>query len=181
MSTKTATKTKTAPKTVECSCYSIAHYEQDQLEFHSCGAQTRRTFAPGHDAKLKGTLIRLHRAGLPYVRIVNGTRQEIEPMQHAKLYGWGHLLTAQAKRGVKLPTEKAAKATEARPVEDLPLHQPQAKANGPVEVKVGRWWYDVVSYEVLEGGGFEIEYTRKGHDAAAKTTVKSVEVADRIK
>lgn len=173
-----------------CSCFTVTDWSKagtDELVFHSCGAETRGTFAPGHDAKLKGVLQRLHRAGLDYSRQMGGSVQTLEPMAVAAEFGWEHFLRTEPKRGVKVPgqkAEKAPKATKTRPVEDLPLHEPVApvaQLEGPTQVKVGRWWYDVVRNTPLVGGGFEVEYTRKGHEASAYTTVKAVEVAERLK
>lgn len=98
--------------------------EYDVLE--SCGGETVREFLPGHDAKLKSTLIKAHLAGEDIAFLDGpGTLVHVAPMQLAKNRGWEKFLIAAAnKQGSKVASQ-AARA-EARAV---------AKANKPAKVK----------------------------------------------
>lgn len=100
-----------------------------------CEADTLNTFAPGHDAKLKGFLIRAGRAG-HQVRLL-GTEDEISPLAAASRYGFASLVAD----GIKRQPKKAKKTA----------------APEKVTAKVGRWEYR----GLVEGA--EFVYTdRKG-------------------
>lgn len=108
-----------------------------------CEAETTRTFAPGHDAKLKGFLIRAGRAGHK-VRML-GSEDEMSPVAAASRYGFAHMVAD----GIKRQTKKTKKA------------QPKK-----VTAKVGRWFYEGF---VTEGGRLFSYTDKKG---ASKTATK---------
>lgn len=83
-----------------CGCYS----EVDSKGVRSsCGKLVKGKFAPGHDAKLKGALIRAAAAGEKFVT-KDGTKTTTrDPMQFAVELGWGALV----QKGVDVATEKA--------------------------------------------------------------------------
>lgn len=112
-----------------------------------CKAVTKRTFAPGHDARLKGFLIRAGREGLLISTPEGETK---DAMQVADKFGFGHMVREGIAR--KAAPRKAKKATPA------PLL---------VTAKVGRWVYE----GKLADGTFT--YTDKQGNArtAAKFTV----------
>lgn len=82
----------------------------DPTVFESCGRLTKSRFAPGHDAKLKGLLIRLALAGESY-KVDNGHLVVFEnPAVELQSFGWGSFLEkAQAAQLAKI-TAQAAKA-----------------------------------------------------------------------
>jgi hypothetical protein len=73
-----------------------------------CQAETGRTFAPGHDARLKSHLIKWGSQGLEVARMEGGMRVSSDAQDWANKYGFGHMVSA----GIAKATEKAkAKAT----------------------------------------------------------------------
>lgn len=102
--------------------------------YQACGAETRRTFAPGHDAKLKGVLINEYRAGRDYAFVDGSLLVHVDPMTKATELGWAHFLTESAPKPVKASKPKAEKATKASKQAKPGFH--------PVRVKIGRWVYD---------------------------------------
>lgn len=119
---------------INCQCFAVLQITGDFTAnpiYGPCGAQTQGTFAPGHDAKLKGALLSLIRSGEEYIRVPadGGTPISISPLEALQLRGW--------ERFNKPVTPKAPR---------------KAKVNGnkshpgfhPVRVKIGRWTYDAV-------------------------------------
>jgi hypothetical protein len=95
-----------------------------------CGAETRGgNFAPGHDAKLKGVLIKLHRQGAAFNFTEGSMLVGSDPMTEALKFGWGRFLTHQPKRRVRKSRSEGG-------VSESPQF-PKA-----VVVKVGRWVYN---------------------------------------
>lgn len=126
--------------------------------FGPCNQQTKGgNFAPGHDAKLKGLLIKLHRAGASY-NFVDGDLNIIgsDPMTEALKFGWGRFLTHQPKRRVR-KTRTSEGGAEAP-------NFPKA-----VTVKVGRWTY---SAQQLSDG--RVLYQDKKGNTLETTTDKIV-------
>lgn len=128
----------TAPKTVKaanpCSCSKyIAVDIQGNKDQLVCGETTARTFAPGHDARLKGFLIRAGREGL-LVR-ESGDSVLTGVFTIADRYGFGHLVRVGVSR-VKAPRKpKTAKV----------------EAHKTVTAKVGRWEYEGVVLAAGDG------------------------------
>lgn len=74
-----------------------------------CTATTKRTFAPGHDAKLKSFLIK-HEAAGNEIRRNDGIAVTADAMGHARRYDFAHLVAA----GIEKAQAKAeARATRA--------------------------------------------------------------------
>lgn len=122
--TKTA-KTRTA---CECSKFVAYNIERD-VEFTTCcTATTVNTFAPGHDAKLKGNLIRW--AILGYEIRKGDVTKSAEGW--AEDYGFGYMVKSGIRRRNARAAEKARKSTAKL------LAQPAPKT---VSAKVGRWVY----------------------------------------
>src|SRR5688572_1368944 len=104
---KAEPKAKTPKALVPCKCNTTQVGEQNGTPVYGpCGSETRRDFAPGHDARLKGVLIKLHVAGQDY--LVKGQAAR-KPMDVARERQWGGYLTAAAERETR-----RAKAKEGR-------------------------------------------------------------------
>lgn len=134
----------------------------------NCTQMTHRTFAPGHDAKLKSLLIKAGAAGLEIVRHEGGMNVYSSAEQVANHFGFGHqvlsgIQRAQAKAEAR--AEKKAAVDKARadlkngkvtPEGNAALKadnrskKAKAAARGkkaagitqPVTIKVGRWTYE---------------------------------------
>ena len=144
-----------------------------------CGCNTRpagknRTFAIGHDARLRGKLIRAHLTGTPVVYITSDERIETgTAMEWAADHQWvGFLMNAEEKQGAVV-REKLERANA-----DV-----LAAATGPQPgdrrtVKVGRWSYTgqlIAVYDVGDDQEFEVEYvTKKGDRHTARVPKASV-------
>lgn len=145
--TKDAKSNATEPHACECSRYEIESWigevpegadpgEYVRNSGTGCTATTARTFAMGHDAKLKSLLIRAGVSGLAVRRNDGGVVVTGDAMQMAAAYGFA----AKVEHGIKLAAEKAArKAEKDQAVAAAP--QPQPK---PVRIRVRRWVYDAV-------------------------------------
>ncbi len=115
-----------------------------------CGAYTTRTFAPGHDAKLKSLLIWAGVRNHSVRRNSDGVASIDDAMSWAEHYGFGH----QVKAGIVRAARKLSDRATAREARDL------AKATKPTRVtkvrtskrtlvreatiKIGRWTYEAV-------------------------------------
>lgn len=118
-----------APKELhECECLSgtpyhvtvadFPEYDTDELRasfqeydvLESCGQMVARRFAPGHDAKLKSTLIQAAVAGRDMEFVRGGNRIAQSALEMAKQYGWGHFIQDAIDRTAKLQTARAARA-----------------------------------------------------------------------
>lgn len=114
-----------------CACSTYFAVVNGSRQGTGCtGTPTARTFAPGHDAKLKGFLIR--QAGRDVTCSTTGITQSA--IATASLYGFGDMVRAGINRPAKV--KKTAKVVEVAPV--------------IVEGKVGRWTYK----GIVEGGLF---------------------------
>jgi hypothetical protein len=111
-----------------------------------CVSTTKRTFAPGHDARLKGFLIRAGAEGL-LIRTPEGGDLR-DAMTIADRFGFGTMVVAgikaaQSRAFAKLikDTKKQAKATHETPKQ--------------VTCKVGRWTYEgVITDDPMNGPKF---------------------------
>lgn len=107
----------------------------DFLELHGTGCvqTTTRTFAPGHDAKLKSLLIRAGHEGNGVRRNDGGVASVSDAMHWAEFHGFSHMVAAGIKRAGEKLGAKAAKPAKTRTVKKTePEH---------VTIKVGRWEY----------------------------------------
>ena len=108
-----------------CACYSVV----DSNGVHtSCGRLVKGRFAPGHDAKLKGALIRAAVAGESF-KIQDKDSKVVtkDPGEFASELGWGKYIdqalvtaktkadkaTARAEAKAKAAADKPAKAAKA--------------------------------------------------------------------
>ncbi len=81
-----------------------------------CGAEVaaRRSFKPGHDAKLKSTLIEAHLAGAKVAVARGGAKPITRPaLGWAKERGWERFLRAAQERAKARATAKAKPARNA--------------------------------------------------------------------
>lgn len=128
-----AKNTKTAKALRPCACSTFTAYntEADVEYTTGCNAQTARDFAPGHDARLKGHLIRW--AVLGYEIRVGDTTKSAEGW--AANFGFGYMVAA----GIKRTQERAAAKTEKL----MKKIDKKVKAEVKfVTAKVGRWTYE---------------------------------------
>ncbi|GAA2246527.1 hypothetical protein GCM10010145_11980 [Streptomyces ruber] len=99
-----------------------------------CTATTRRTFAPGHDAKLKSFLIRHGAAGHEIRRSEAGVASSASAEEHAARYAFARMVTAGVQRAEAKAAEKAARAEERAARKTAP----RARRPKKVTAKVGR-------------------------------------------
>lgn len=131
-----------AAKTVKpCTCSIVAIVSQDgTVKTTGCTATTKRVFAPGHDARLKGFLIR---AGIAGDMVSVGTDTNRTPEQVADQFGFGYMVLEGIKRGKDaLLAKMLGEVTKAPRARKVP-------APRKVTAKVGRWIYEG---EVLAAG-----------------------------
>lgn len=110
----------------QCSQFVAYNTESDVEYTTSCNAQTARTFAPGHDARLKGNLIRW--AVLGYEIRVGDVTKSAEGW--AEGFGFGYMVAAGIKRSADRAAAKAEKRVR------------KAVLPAIVTAKVGRWTYE---------------------------------------
>lgn len=128
--TKT-TKTAKALHSCECSKFE-AHIEGSDVTFTTgCNAQTVRTFAPGHDAKLKSALIAWAILGYE-IRKGDATRSA---------EGWGddYSFGYMIRGGIVRAEARAARKAEKAIAKATKRVERKAKT---VSAKVGRWVYE---------------------------------------
>ena len=116
--------------------------EYDVLE--TCGQLVPRRFAPGHDAKLKSTLIQAAVAGRDIEYVRGGNRVAESPLRMAERYGWSHFITAATQRAAakermqlaraEVRAQRSAEAAQAKAVRDE--QKAAAKAERAAEAKV---------------------------------------------
>jgi hypothetical protein len=150
----------------------------------NCGcdqvASKGRQFKQGHDARLKGILIRAHLTGTPVAQVTlreNGSgyvaKSTQSAMQVAQSFKWTKQLkvseqafknrTARKARKAEAPTAKTTEArTDAKGDKVHRFGEGKAKMGDKVTIKVGRW--DKVATVVgIHADGVELEYdTAKG-------------------
>lgn len=135
------------PHPCECSRYEIESWigevpegaDPGEYVRHTgtgCDQTTARTFAMGHDAKLKSLLIRAGASGLAVRRDDGGVVVTGDALQMAAAYGFA----AKVEHGIRLAGEKAARKVE-KDRAAAAEQQPQPK---PVRIRVRRWVYDAV-------------------------------------
>lgn len=128
-----------------CSCSLFVAVAADGTTRRTgCTATTRRTFAPGHDARLKGFLIRAGREGL-LIRTPEGGADQL-PAKVAERFGFA----AMVAEGIARPARTR-----------------KAKAVAPRTVigKVGRWTYEGT---VTANGGLFSYTDRQGRNLIAE-------------
>ena len=159
-----ATATKTV-KIVACACSTVVAFGENGEERRTnCRATTQRTFAPGHDARLKGFLIR---AGADNMTVTfEGSGINLDPVGLANSFGFAHMVAdgiAAAKKRVFATALRGATAkpkAKAKKAKVIP-----APRTEKVACKVGRWTYE----GTLSSNGLIFSYTdRKGRHLMAE-------------
>lgn len=148
-----ATAKTTAKIANACTCSLVVAFAEDGTELTTgCTSTTKRTFAPGHDARLKGFLIR---AGAENMMVRVGEDVNTSAQAVADQFGFGYMVAEGIRKAEKRAflamireTKKAAKKTHETPKQ--------------VAAKVGRWEYEGVITDSPEHGP-QFTYTnRKG-------------------
>lgn len=123
-----ATATQAVTATHPCACSLVVAIDAAGNETRTnCTATTKRTFAPGHDARLKGFLIRAGVEGLHIREVGLGVAHETTAAKFADRFGFGHMVRDGIANGQARKIAKKA---------------PKAKAPKKVTAKVGRWFYE---------------------------------------
>lgn len=148
-----ATAAKIAKAVKPCTCSKVTtRTETGELVSTGCRATTKRTFAPGHDARLKGFLIRAGIAGQD-VKVGDDTPRDAQAV--ADQFGFGYMVAegirAGAEREFKKTLREVAKA--AKKTHETPKQ---------VSAKVGRWTYEGVITDSPEHGPQFTYTTAKG-------------------
>ena len=115
---KAAPKAK-GPKVPDKPCQCNAEWDEKSQSYKACGRLTSGRFAPGHDAKLKGVLIKATREGLKYY-VLNADTDKVvglDPEKVAADLGWSKY-TDHAKATPK--TAKAPRVSKAAKAADAP-------------------------------------------------------------
>ncbi|MEV6531024.1 hypothetical protein AB0M86_15710 [Streptomyces sp. NPDC051639] len=102
----TAAKTAQAEPTA-CTCSQFATADGSTT---GCKAETKRQFAPGHDAKLKSFLIKAGAEGTEVIRTVDGIASPADASTHAAKFAFGHMVAAGITRAEVKAAEKAERA-----------------------------------------------------------------------
>lgn len=138
------------------------------------------TFAMGHDARLRGKLIRAHLMGFKVARIVAGKVHEESALVQAARHGWEWALEDAERKEMDRVQDQLRRANR-----DV-----LAKATGPQIghrrlIKVGRWEHTgqiMALYHIEDGDGPEVELeyvTKKGEiKRIRKPFAETQEVAD---
>jgi hypothetical protein len=149
----------TAKKTAEPTRCECSRYELEDGRTTGCTAETKRLFAPGHDAKLKSFLIRAGAAGEMVTRVAeDGHRTSGQADSLAAKFTFGYMVKAGVTRARDKAAEKAARTAQRKAKKAAP------KAPKPVTAKVGRW----ERTGIVEGDTF----TYTDAKGATKTTTK---------
>ncbi|WP_200308843.1 hypothetical protein [Streptomyces adelaidensis] len=125
--TTAAKKTADQAEPVACTC---SQFATEDGRTTGCQAETKRLFAPGHDAKLKSFLIRMGAEGTEVIRTVDGIASSADASTHAAKFAFGHMVAAGITRAETKAAEKAERAA-ARAAR-------KAKAPAKITAKVGR-------------------------------------------
>lgn len=126
-----STKTAKALRPCACSTFTAYDTERDVEYTTDCNRQTARDFAPGHDARLKGHLIRWAILGYE-IRVGDTTKDAVG---WASSYGFGYMVSA----GIRRTQERAAAKTEKVVKRIAKKAEADVKS---VTAKVGRWTYE---------------------------------------
>lgn len=140
----TATQTITA---IACTCSVVVALTEDgTLVTTGCTQTTKRKFAPGHDARLKGFLIR---NGVEGNQVRIGNEGELTTAQAvADKFGFGYMVAEGIKRGA----ERLFKATLREVAKSAKKSHETPRE---VSAKVGRWTYEgVITDSPTEGPQF---------------------------
>lgn len=140
----TATAPKTGLKSCTCALVVVIDDAGNQTTT-GCNASTKRIFAPGHDARLKGFLIR---AGVEGHSVKVGQDKATTAQAVADQFGFGYMVAAGIKAGAEraFKAELKAMAKAAKKSHETPKQ---------VTCKVGRWTYEgVITDSPMHGPQF---------------------------
>jgi len=137
----------------ECLCATLTgENAKGEPVYESCGQMTTNAFKPGHDARLKGALIKAYRGG--YQLHLNG--RHLDPMDVASERGWEHFLKHELKPRPKRERKSSAKA-----------------GFNPVTVKIGRATYDAVISNDVDDDHVEVAYQDRSGKSKTKVVLRS--------
>jgi hypothetical protein len=159
-----ATAAKIAKAVKPCTCSKVvARTETGELVSTGCQATTKRTFAPGHDARLKGFLIR---AGIAGHDVKVGDDAPRTAQQVADQFGFGYMVAEGIKAGAERAFKKELKAMAkaAKKTHETPKQ---------VTCKVGRWTYEGV---VTDSPNHGPQFTYTNAKGVQVTTTKFTRV-----
>lgn len=141
-----ATAAKTAQAVKPCTCSKVStRTETGELVTTGCTQTTKRTFAPGHDARLKGFLIR---AGVEGQDVKVGDDAPRTAQEVADQFGFGYMVA----EGIKAGAERAFKKTLREVAKAAKKSHETPKQ---VTCKVGRWTYEgVITDSPMHGPQF---------------------------
>lgn len=141
-----------------CQCLSpTGETEDGHIIATSCGGEVpnKREFRPGHDAKLKSTLIKAYRSGGTLIVRDGGMRTEASAQEMAKERGWERFLTdapARKPRKTKATAEGNGEvfAGDRGELDPESLREPVG-ASQPARVKVRGAWKDGFVTRIVAG------------------------------
>ncbi len=128
----------TAPKAKAenpCQCSMFAN--ADTGERLECNKTTARQFAPGHDARLKGFLIKLGAQGVEVTRAEGGLSITGDAAKAAEGYGFAHMVASGIERAHAKAKEKAERAAARAAAKEK-----GTDSSDTVRAKVGRVTYE---------------------------------------
>ena len=134
----TPAETKAAPKAKAenpCQCSMFAN--ADTGERLECNKTTTRQFAPGHDARLKGFLIKLGAQGVEVTRAEGGLSITGDAAKAAEGYGFAHMVASGIERAHAKAKEKAERAAARAAAKEK-----GTDSSDTVKAKVGRATYE---------------------------------------
>lgn len=137
-----------------CECLSpTGETEDGYIVATPCGGEVpnKRDFRPGHDAKLKSTLIKAFRTGGTLIIRDGGMRTEANPVKMAKERNWEKFLTPAPAR--KSRKGEGKDNTGVDHADDQPDTETPVGASQPARVKVRGTWKDgfIVRREPADG------------------------------
>lgn len=168
--------TKTPAALKPCICAAFTNLTTGERT--GCLSDTKGLFAPGHDAKLKGLLIR---AGVKDQMISDGISGEFTSAQISGRFGF----YSKVMEGIRLGKKKAAKTvtSDFDAKVDADVARKLAKAakmvRKPVEAKpvvtgkVGRWTYEGT---VTDSPEYGLQFTYTDKKGNVQTTVNFTQV-----
>ena len=143
------TRTVLDASDMKCRCSAVVTASGETT---GCTRATTRTFAPGHDAKLKSLLGQALANGEMVTVTTDGVKAEMSPLEAAGLMGnFGQMVVAvadklRAKRDRAAAHKAKLAANRAKREAEKASKKPRAakKPLIPVQAKVGRWTYEGV-------------------------------------
>lgn len=139
---------------------------------------SKSLFAMGHDARLKGKLIRAHLTGTPVTVITSREAQTKDAVEAASEIGWdAYLREAEARQGMRLSdrVDAANKGVFTRAMATRESEDEGTLAPGDRRlIRVGRWDYTGQVLAVYEADG-EVEYEYVTKSGETKIVRKPME------